>query len=222
MQEYINSKKYFIFDLDGTLVNLEELNYTSFRDTVKKFFEKELTYEMYLQYFAGAGSKKGFERYLVGKRIEYSKDITIVQRDYRAYKRGQLNTNFHNVVKIIPGADTYLKFLKENGKKIALGTSNASEFAFLITKSLDLDKYFDAKVTVEDVKNTKPAPDIFLQALDLIGGNIDEGIVFEDSPTGVKAAQNSGMDYVVIHTKGANDSVIEGKKYVIDDYTALI
>jgi HAD superfamily hydrolase (TIGR01509 family) len=126
------------------------------------------------------------------------------------------------VVTLIPGADKYLEYLKNSGKKIALGTSNAAEFAFLITKNLDLDKYFDVKVTVEDVKNTKPAPDIFLKGLELIGGNIQDGVVFEDSPTGVQAAINSGMDYVVVHTKGANDSVVDGKKYVIDDYLVLI
>jgi hypothetical protein len=45
---------------------------------------------MYLKYFAGAGSKKGFERYVVGEGIEYNDDITVVQKDYRSYKREQL------------------------------------------------------------------------------------------------------------------------------------
>lgn len=220
MKEYINSKKYFIFDLDGTLVNLEELNYQSFRKSVLKNLNIQLSYEEYLKYFAGAGSKKGFERYL--KSIDSQYSVIELQKYYRELKREELKNNFNNVVKLIKGADKYLEMLKKDCKKIALGTSNAAEFSLEIIKRLDIDKFFDAKVTIEDVKNTKPAPDIFLKGLELIAGNIEDGVVFEDSPTGVQAAINSGMEYVVVHTKGGNDDVVKDRKFVIQDYFELI
>lgn len=222
-KELLSTKKYFLFDLDGTLADLEDLNFTSFRNTIREKIDRELTHEEYLKCFSGVGSKSGFNSYL--KSIIYNGDIesfaSELQKHYREYKRYQLENNFSNVVHIIDGAGEYLNRLKVEGKKIALGTSNAKEFAMLVLTNSDLLKYFDAIVTVDDVSKTKPDPEIFYTALKLIGGNLKDAVIFEDSPNGVKCAKNTGIDYVVVHSIGKNDVVAQSEKYVIQSYKEL-
>lgn len=224
IKELLSKKKYFIFDLDGTLVDLEDLNYNSFKNVVQKHFNVEFTYAMYLKHFAGIGSKKGF----IGLLNEYgtqSKSDDLIkewQEEYRATKRYQLQNNFDENVKLVDGAKEFIKSLKEKGMKVALGTSSAKEFTMIIIEKLGILEYFDSVVTVNDVKNTKPDPETFLTALKNIGGNIDEAVIFEDSPNGIICAKNSGIDYIVVHIKGRNDESSKNSPYTIQSFKELL
>lgn len=219
-KELVDSKRVVILDLDGTMVNLEELNYTSFRDATLDTINRKLSYDEYVRFFAGSGSRSGFEKYL--NHIGVITDIDTIQKAYRSIKRDALLNRFDSVVTKIDGIDEFLKYCKGRGVKLAVGTSNAKEFAENILIKTGLYPYFDAFVYVEDVENTKPAPDIFLEGLKRVGGTITEAVVFEDSPTGVKAAVNSGMDYVLVFTDGHNNSLVSESKYVISSYFELL
>src|SRR5688500_13072700 len=62
-------------------------------------------------------------------------------------------------------------------------------------------KFWDAVVWGEDVKNKKPAPDIFLSAAERLGVNATECVVVEDAMNGVQAAQAAGMRCIAVaHT----------------------
>lgn len=223
IREMLKNKSFFIFDLDGTLVDLEDLNFNSFKTVIDKYFDINFTFDLYLKYFSGFGSSAGFinfsKEYKVDSKLE---DIEKYQKEYREYKKYHLHNHFFENVKLIDGADKYLKYLKENGFKVALGTSSNSEFAKFVLLQFKLIRYFDAIVTINDVKNTKPDPEIFVKAMNSIGGNKDRSIIFEDSPNGIKCAQNTGVDYIVIHTKGKNDVVLKTEKLVINSYRELL
>ena len=62
----------------------------------------------------------------------------------------------------------------------------------------DLRQYFAGIVTGEDVKNNKPAPDIYLHALDIAKVNKNEAVIFEDAPNGVESGLNAGIDVVLV------------------------
>ena len=62
-------KKYFLFDLDGTLVDLEQLNFSCFRVATQEIAHIELTFEDYSKHMAGVGSVRGFESYFATKGI---------------------------------------------------------------------------------------------------------------------------------------------------------
>jgi HAD superfamily hydrolase (TIGR01509 family) len=218
LKELIKSKTYFIFDLDGTLVDLEDLNFNSFEYVVNKFLKIPFSYDLYLKYFSGAGSQKGFEEFIKSENIKTDLEIVFLVEEFKSIKKDQLNENFENSVKLKNGALEFLQYLKTNNKKIALATSSSYDFATLIMKSFKLTEYFDSIVTIRDIKNSKPNPEIFLTAMNKLNGNISDSIIFEDSKIGVEGAKRSMIDYVIIHTKGRNDSVITNEKYVITDF----
>ncbi len=222
MVEWLEKKQYFLFDMDGTIVDLEELNFSSFRETIAKLLNQELLYSEYLTYMAGSGSKAGFSRYFQSKSI-VGKDVSEFVKHYREAKNASLQNNFESVVSVKPGVIDFLVALQNAKKKIAVGTSTGRFFADPILERSGLKKFFEVIVTVNDVQNTKPAPDIFFAALEQLGGKEKrEAVIFEDSPNGILAARNSEIDYVVIHTKGQNDSAVIGEPHVISDYRELL
>ncbi|MCC7303969.1 HAD-IA family hydrolase [bacterium] len=217
----LKSKKYFLFDMDGTLVDLENLNYTCFRDAVKRFTGNELAFAEYMHFMAGVGSKKGFRDYFAS--IGYTTTpVDIVVTSYRGQKDEELRKNFEAVVKVKEGVVEFLQKLQEKKMKMAVGTSTAKKFTTVILERAGLAKFFETIVAVEDVQNTKPAPDIFFEALKRIGGNVREAVIFEDSGNGVKSAENSGIDFYVVRNQGKNDAVVAQHDNVISSYNELI
>jgi beta-phosphoglucomutase-like phosphatase (HAD superfamily) len=68
-----------------------------------------------------------------------------------------------------------------------------------------LAKFFRAVVTAEDVKNGKPAPDVFLTAAERIGATPERCVVFEDALVGIEAAHAGGMKCVAVATTNPLD-----------------
>lgn len=76
---------------------------------------------------------------------------------------------------------------------------------------------FESIVTAEDVKNGKPAPDIFLKAASIAGIAPEHCIVFEDSPLGVRGGLAAGMKVVAIAFPGSDLSKFDGACQVSED-----
>lgn len=119
-------------------------------------------------------------------------DIVLFKKEMREYIVNNLE------VKYKQGAEELLTFLKQNNVKIALasGTSRPSINHHL--KKVGATDFFDAIVGGGDVKNGKPAPDVFLKAAELIDAKPEECFVFEDSANGIKAAHKAGMKCIGI------------------------
>ena len=65
-------------------------------------------------------------------------------------------------------------------------------------QAVGINDWFDEVVSSEDVKEGKPAPDVFLRAAELLGVPPEKCLVLEDAPAGILAAQRAGMKVVVI------------------------
>jgi len=96
-----------------------------------------------------------------------------------------------------PGALELLDRLLDAGVPVAVASNSQREF---VQRTLSgaglLDGRFAAIVSVEDVGNPKPAPDIYLEACRRLGAHPEASAALEDSPTGVAAAAAAGM-YVI-------------------------
>ncbi|AZA21080.1 haloacid dehalogenase [Lactobacillus helveticus] len=97
-----------------------------------------------------------------------------------------------------PGAEKLLSFLQEKGIKSYITSSSDMEKINFNLSHNDLRQYSAGIVAGEDVKNNKPAPDIYLHALDIAKVNKNEAVIFEDAPNGVESGLNAGIDVVLV------------------------
>ncbi|BDQ35761.1 phosphatase [Pseudodesulfovibrio nedwellii] len=93
----------------------------------------------------------------------------------------------------IPGIVSLLNDLKAQSIPFALASSNTTDVIEATLTAIGLNTTITTIVGGNDVKEAKPAPDIFLLAAKKIGASPADCIVIEDSTHGVLAAKNAGM-----------------------------
>lgn len=221
MNRLIENKRVHIFDMDGTLVNLEEFNKCSYSSTLEKYFNMKLEDKEYQAYFSGTKTAKGFEFFLESKNIK-NYNIEELIMDFRRKKEDILKNSFNMYVKLIPFAAEYLDSLKDQDKKVILATSSIKNFTLIILKNLGIYDYFDLILTAEDVKNGKPDPEIYNLAVLKSEFQKDQAVVYEDSLNGIISAKSANLICVGIHTLGLNDKAVKEADYIISDYSELL
>ena len=97
-----------------------------------------------------------------------------------------------------PGVLKVLNFCKENDIKMTIGTSTKRRIASKALANSGLKDYFEYVVYGEDVKSGKPDPETYLKSVEYYGLKPNECLVFEDSPTGAKAAYNGNIPLVFV------------------------
>ena len=112
---------------------------------------------------------------------------------------------------ILPGVHEFLRELKRNGKKIALGS--ASKNAGTILKKLEIEHFFDAIVDGNSVMKSKPDPEVFIKGAQLCNEEPENCVVFEDAQAGIAAANIGNFNSVGIgdlETLNEADVVVKG------------
>jgi HAD superfamily hydrolase (TIGR01509 family) len=99
---------------------------------------------------------------------------------------------------VLPGVESYLRAAMEMGLKIGLASSSPCVWVEGHLKRLNLFDYFECIRASDDVKHTKPAPDLFLATLECLEVASKEAIVLEDSPNGVEAARKANIFVVAV------------------------
>ena len=100
-------------------------------------------------------------------------------------------------LKLVPNALELISSAKKIGIKTALVTASGSVLMNIALKKFP-DGIFDATVSRDDVINSKPNPEPYLRAADLLEMNISNCVVFEDSETGVTSGLASGAQVIGI------------------------
>ncbi len=98
----------------------------------------------------------------------------------------------------LPGVESYLETAKRLRLKLAVASSSPHSWVDKHLQRIGLFHYFDIIKCQEDVRQVKPAPDLFLAALNALQLRAEEAIIFEDSLNGVLAAQTAGIRVVAV------------------------
>ncbi|KKD54946.1 phosphatase [Paenibacillus sp. ICGEB2008] len=127
----------------------------------------------------------------------------------------------HEGLVAINGLERWLDWLREKGIPVAVASSSPRSLIDLIMEKTGLGRYFDIRITGEEVSQGKPAPDIFLYAAELLGIAPAHCIVIEDSRNGVHAAKSAGMRCIGLHNPGSGQQDLSKADHNIFSYDDL-
>ncbi|MFH2105860.1 MAG: HAD family phosphatase [Candidatus Micrarchaeota archaeon] len=202
--------KGILFDFDGVIVESEPLHLKSFIELLKPFGIK-LTKERWYGEFAGSGARNIMS--VLFKENHINEDVYFWLK-----KRADLFLGYAKKGELEPtkGLLAFLHIIREKGILTTVSSSGNRDYISFLLEQLNLLKYFDMLVTVEDVTKNKPDPEIFLVSAKKLGLKPDECLVVEDSKNGVKAGKAAGMAVVCVESPAKIDC-----KYKIKDFTGF-
>lgn len=186
--------KAVIFDLDGVLVFTDRYHYLAWKEIAEElgidFSEKD---NDKLRGVSRAESLEIILEKYDGPALSDDKKAEILSRKngiYREYLQEMSPADVSMDVR-----DTLYE-LKKRGVKIAVGSS--SKNTSLILEKTGLAGMFDAVADGTMITRSKPDPEVFLKAAELIGMDPDSCLVVEDADAGVEAAKAAGMHSAAI------------------------
>ena len=99
---------------------------------------------------------------------------------------------------LLPGVLDFIIAAERLGLPMAVASSSNREWVEGYLSKLGIRKFFKVVCTSDDVANVKPDPELFLLAAKKLGVAPSEAIIFEDSPSGIRAAKAAGILCIAI------------------------
>jgi beta-phosphoglucomutase family hydrolase len=182
--------KAVIWDMDGVIVNTRDFHWEATRD----FFREhgvEMTKEEFLPTF-GVRFEEVIRDWLPGE------DGGTELAEMVEHKEGLFRKIAMGHIRSLPGAIKLIKSLRNDGFRLAIGSSTVRENIELVLSELGVKDCFDEIVSAEDVEKGKPDPSMFLEAARRLEVPPSQCVVIEDSLAGVEAAKAGGMKCVAV------------------------
>lgn len=122
-------------------------------------------------------------------------------------------------IKALPGLESFLSTLRQNGIKIGLATAADRGNIDFTLDALGIREHFDVIIGAEEVSKGKPDPEVFLVTAQKLGIEPAACAAFEDSNPGIRSALAAGMRVVGLATTHTNDELsIFPLHAIINDY----
>ena len=180
-----------IFDFDGLIVDTETVLFEVWQSVFR-----EHGAELSLAAWSGfIGSSPGtFDPYdLLENASGCPVDRSAIELRRRALEEERLARQG-----ILPGVEASIDEAEGMGLRLAVASSSSRRWVSRHLARIGLAGRFAALRCSDDVERTKPAPDVYLAALDALSLTPREAIAFEDSPQGATAARRAGLYCVAV------------------------
>ncbi|MEU6894908.1 HAD-IA family hydrolase [Streptomyces sp. NPDC046557] len=181
--------KAVLFDMDGTLVDTEELWWQAVQHTAAGL-QYELT-------DADLPDVLGRPVEHTAAHLHSAAGNTVPLAELTAGLHREFATRVEDRIVPRPGAVELLDRLHEQGIDIALVTASPRSVADIVLRSLGPGR-FAVSVTADDTARTKPAPDPYLAAARALGVPPAACVAVEDTPTGVASAEAAGCPVLAV------------------------
>ncbi|MEW9502119.1 pyrophosphatase PpaX [Jeotgalibacillus marinus] len=169
-----------LFDLDGTLIDTNELIISSFLHVMEHYFPGQYGRKEVLQ-FMGPPLVESFERVnpdQVDEMVAYYREFNLEQHD-------SLATGFK-------GVEETIKALDDRGIKMAIVSTKRNDGVIKGLKLMKLDHYFDVVIGLDDVKNAKPNPEPLHLAMKKLDSEPETSLMVGDNHHDVLGGKNAG------------------------------
>ena len=186
--------KAFLFDLNGTMIDDMHFHAKAWHQILTQDLGASLTWEEVKVQMYGKNSEV-LDRIFGKSRFTAEEVLELSVEKERRYQQ-----ECFPHLKLIEGLDNFLAQARRSRIPMAIGSAAIPFNIDFVLDNLDIRHYFKTIVSADDVVESKPDPETFLKAAQLLGVEPSGCVVFEDAPKGVEAAQNAGMACVVLTT----------------------
>ncbi|OUB98928.1 pyrophosphatase PpaX [Bacillus thuringiensis serovar medellin] len=201
-----------LFDLDGTLINTNELIISSFLHTLNTYYPNQYKREDVLP-FIGPSLHDTFSK------IDESK----VEEMIASYR--QFNHNHHDeLVEEYETVYETVRELKKQGYKVGIVTTKARQTVEMGLQLSKLDEFFDVVVTIDDVEHVKPHPEPLQKALELLDAKPEEALMVGDNHHDIVGGQNAGTKTAAVSWTLKGRAYLEAYKpdFMLDKMSDLL
>ncbi len=193
--------KGIIFDLDGVIVSTDKLHYAAWKkmaDDESIYFDEQINNRL-----RGVSRMASLEIILEKANKTYTDEekLALAEKKNNLYR--ELLKELTPADRL-PGVTKTLDELKARGFKLAIGSSSKNTPQIL--KYIGLDGFFDAVSDGNNITHSKPDPEVFLKASEMLGLSPEDCYIVEDSTAGIEAGLAGGFS-----TIGIGDAALYGR-----------
>ncbi|MCK8489620.1 pyrophosphatase PpaX [Paenibacillus sp. MBLB2552] len=201
-----------LFDLDGTIINTNELIITTFEHVIEKNGLKPHTREEIIPHM---GMTLEHQLQIFSGR----QDVADLVADYRKYNRERHD----ELIRDFPHVKEVISKLHDRGITIGIVTTKIKETTLLALNMFGFKPYMKAIVTVEDVKHPKPHPEPILTALRELNADPARTLMVGDSAADLQCAKAAGVQAAGVAWSLKGEAMLRkyDPDYILQDMTDL-
>jgi pyrophosphatase PpaX len=169
-----------LFDLDGTLIDTNELIITTYLHTLEKYYPSKYQRED-VRPFLGPTLHEAFGSI----NPDLVEEMVLEYRAFNIANHDELVTEFAGVFET-------MQSLKDKGFKLGIVTTKRHDVTLKGLRLMDLERFFEVVVTYDHVSKTKPDPEPIFKALEQLDSTPEETMMVGDNYHDILAGKNAG------------------------------
>jgi HAD superfamily hydrolase (TIGR01509 family) len=195
--------KLIIFDLDGVLVEAKEIHYTTLNKAIEEIAGEEyvITTAEHLSTYDGLKTQQKLDM------LTKSKGLSVDYHEHIWNLKQLLTIDAISQLKVDNRLVGIFKELRERGYQLACCSNSIRRSVLVMLSKIGLIEYMDLILSNEDVKNSKPHPEMYWKGMSMMGVLPEETLIVEDSPHGLLAASRSRAN--VLRVDNPSDLTLE-------------
>ncbi len=194
--------KLIIFDLDGVLVEAKQIHYDTLNEALNEIGEEYVISEAeHLSIYDGLKTTQKLEMLTKNKGLhsEFYEKIWFRKQHLTIEAISQLQPDLQKI--------ELFKELRDRGYKLAVASNSIRRSVLVMLAKIGIIEFMDLIISNEDVKNSKPHPEMYWKAMSMMECLPEETLIVEDSPHGLLAASRSRAN--VLRVDNPSDLTIE-------------
>ncbi len=217
LTQLLDKMEYAIFDMDGTLLDSMPI-WVNLGETVLKS----------LDIIPDEETNRRFKTMTLTQSSHYIKEhfpLKISAEDLLQIFTDTVKKGYEEEAPLKPYAMDFLKLLYSKNIKMCVATASERHLTEAALKRTGVLPYLEFIITCSDIGKTKETPDIYLEAMQRMGGNLTNTVVFEDAYFSIISATNGGFPVVAIYdecAKNEKENIMKLADVYIDSFLELL
>jgi HAD superfamily hydrolase (TIGR01509 family) len=175
--------KFIIFDLDGVLVEAKNIHFEALNEALGPKYE--ISWNEHLSKYDGLKTNQKLEMLTHDKGLPTNLYTEVWEEKQRLTLKKLKDLKSSTQLMVC------MDLLAQQGYKLAVCSNSIRKTVLTVLSKLNIIENFDIILSNEDVKNSKPHPEIYWKAMSQMGYLPEETLIVEDSPYGLLAAARS-------------------------------